>query len=207
MPEDAKVCWMFKDLEEAAKASAARINELFLESDRGCAILCAAQLDGELKELHRQHIVSVARPAESLLSDLFENFGPLSTFSARIKIAYCFGLISEADYRDLELMRRVRNAAAHSPASFSLSEAGTCAKVFEIQAPSRVLPQFPELKDSMTPEELAAARNPSKGSIRAKDYFLLAGLCLTNAILRQTWMQLKHHIQAQSGARGGARQP
>jgi mannitol operon repressor len=41
-------------------------------------------------------------------------FAPLGTFSARIKVAVALGLISDEEYRDCEVMRKVRNAFAHN---------------------------------------------------------------------------------------------
>ena len=41
--------------------------------------------------------------------------GPLASFSQRIAIAYAFDLISSAQYKDLEIIRKVRNHFAHHP--------------------------------------------------------------------------------------------
>jgi hypothetical protein len=48
------------------------------------------------------------------LKDLFDGTAPLSTFSAKIKIAYAMGVIGKLTRHDLEKMRELRNAAAHS---------------------------------------------------------------------------------------------
>lgn len=47
--------------------------------------------------------------------ELVEGFNaPLGTFSSRIKAGYAFGLVTEEQYRDLEILRKVRNAFAHN---------------------------------------------------------------------------------------------
>jgi DNA-binding MltR family transcriptional regulator len=39
--------------------------------------------------------------------------GPLSTFSARINLAHALRIIDDAEYRDLHIIRRIRNDFAH----------------------------------------------------------------------------------------------
>lgn len=48
------------------------------------------------------------------LKDLFEGTAPLSTYSAKIKIAYAMGIIGKRTRHDLEKLRELRNAFAHS---------------------------------------------------------------------------------------------
>jgi len=45
--------------------------------------------------------------------DLFKERGPLATFAARIDAAHAFGLITDSERRDLDLIRQIRNAFAH----------------------------------------------------------------------------------------------
>lgn len=44
---------------------------------------------------------------------------PLSTFSAKIKLAYALGLIPMYCFTDLEKIRRIRNATAHKYSAMS----------------------------------------------------------------------------------------
>ena len=39
---------------------------------------------------------------------------PLGTFSARIKMSYALGLLTELEFKEAEVIRRVRNEFAHS---------------------------------------------------------------------------------------------
>jgi DNA-binding MltR family transcriptional regulator len=77
------------------------------ESDRACAILGAAMLDHALGELVRS-AMTVEAPAR-----LFEGYGPIASFSARIDISLGLGIVSRDEHHDLQLIRKVRNAFAH----------------------------------------------------------------------------------------------
>lgn len=47
--------------------------------------------------------------------ELIEGFSaPLGTLGTRLKAVYAFGLVTEDQYRDLEVLRRVRNQFAHN---------------------------------------------------------------------------------------------
>jgi len=45
---------------------------------------------------------------------LFEGYGPLSTFSGKIDVAYAFNLFGEKTYGDLRAAKDIRNAFAHT---------------------------------------------------------------------------------------------
>lgn len=79
-------------------------------SDRSCAIVCAAFLDDFLGKLLMSFLTE-----ESPTQDkrLFDNNGPLSTFSSKIVLSYRLGLISKKEFDNLNLIRKVRNAFAH----------------------------------------------------------------------------------------------
>lgn len=51
--------------------------------------------------------------------------GVLSSFSAKIELAFAFRLISENLYTSLNSLRKIRNEAAHSSHSFSIKEVRT----------------------------------------------------------------------------------
>lgn len=90
---------------------------LSAESDRGCALTAAAYLDEGLATLLRNRLVQDKGNIDALI-----NRGrPLSTFSARIRIAYAVGLISKDCMSDLNTIRDIRNEFAHlhGPVSFS----------------------------------------------------------------------------------------
>src|SRR5437868_2978240 len=85
------------------------VDQLFKESDRGKALLAGVLLDENLEILLRAKM----RSEKELLNGLFEGFGPLATFSAKIKISYALFLIEKETYCDLEIIREIRNHFAH----------------------------------------------------------------------------------------------
>ena len=91
------------------------------ESDRGVMILAATMLDDAL-------LTALARllpKANSRTrSQIFSNDGPLSTLSKRITFAEASGLTSPKVAKQMNVIRQIRNVAAHAHAAvdFSLDE-------------------------------------------------------------------------------------
>jgi DNA-binding MltR family transcriptional regulator len=54
---------------------------------------------------------------DKAVAKLFEGFGPLSTFSAKIEFAFALGLLPKHVHTDLRTIRKVRNLFAHEPDS------------------------------------------------------------------------------------------
>ena len=77
------------------------------ESDRACAVLGAALLDARLESLYDRRL-------RSFKDDLLSGNGPLTAFSARIKIARALAWISDDVCFDLNQVRAIRNEFAHS---------------------------------------------------------------------------------------------
>jgi DNA-binding MltR family transcriptional regulator len=86
------------------------------ETDRGCILMSAALLDHELEEILKSYLIDDKKVVNNLLS----NNGGLGNFSARIDMVYALGLISEKIYKDLHIIRKIRNDFAHiaDPISF-----------------------------------------------------------------------------------------
>ena len=80
------------------------------ESDRGAAILAGSFVEHVLGLYLKFRIRD-----KKIAAELFAPLGPLSNLDQRIAIAYAFDLISEAQYQDLALIRRIRNQFAHHP--------------------------------------------------------------------------------------------
>jgi hypothetical protein len=56
----------------------------------------------------------------SMNKRLFEGYGPLSTFAAKIDIAFALDTISKRDYDELVKIKAIRNKVAHSKTFLSL---------------------------------------------------------------------------------------
>lgn len=88
---------------------------LVIESDRGAVLVGAELISDNLKALLQDVF-----PQDFKAREFLSYPGPLSSAAARAEASYGFRLISKNIYRAITLLRRVRNAAAHSPAAFSL---------------------------------------------------------------------------------------
>jgi DNA-binding MltR family transcriptional regulator len=97
------------------------------ETDRGCAITSAAFVDEEIKRLLIARLVD----EPDLVDGAFGRNGPLSSFSARIDFAFLLGMLSKSGWRDLHLLRRIRNEFAHFPDPLSFNDESIRSRCFE----------------------------------------------------------------------------
>lgn len=80
------------------------------ESDRGLAIVSAAYIDDLLAALLRTSL----RKDPTLYERIMGARGPLESFSAKIDIAYGFGLLTRDGSKMLHSVREIRNDFAHN---------------------------------------------------------------------------------------------
>lgn len=79
------------------------------QDDRAMILSLATLLEDTLGRL----LLAYLRTCKAT-KELVEGFNaPLGTFGSRIKAAYAFGLIAEQQYKDMEILRKVRNHFAH----------------------------------------------------------------------------------------------
>lgn len=144
------------------------------ESDRGCVIVSAAIFDDILSGLLKQKLV----PSIDKKDELFDNgSAALSSFSARIDLAYRLGLLKRNFRSTLHLVRKIRNDFAHvsEPNTFESSK-----------VKSRILQIFnlnKEIMDAFTETIRVNANTRFEESnfievvgLRAAYEYLLAGL-------------------------------
>jgi DNA-binding MltR family transcriptional regulator len=81
------------------------------ESDRGCALIAGSIAENALEEIIRARLPHLSKER---LDELFGYEGVLGTFSAKIKIAYAFGLIDHKLRDDFDRLREIRNVFAHA---------------------------------------------------------------------------------------------
>jgi len=85
------------------------LNEFHSESDRGAALVAASLLDEQLHNVLSAFFADVPTS-----KDLLEGMNaPLGTLSSRLSAAYSLGLIQENEYREINIIRRVRNEFGH----------------------------------------------------------------------------------------------
>jgi DNA-binding MltR family transcriptional regulator len=101
------------------------IQEFQQETDRAAALLAVAYLDSKLEELLQSKFVSKHR----IIKDLFKGQGALSSFSAKVSIAYAVGLISLPTTDDLHHIRKIRNDFAHKIHGLSFQTTSIASRV------------------------------------------------------------------------------
>ncbi|TOO24515.1 hypothetical protein, partial [Vibrio parahaemolyticus] len=84
-------------LQDLADKRRALRKELSKESDRGCALYAVSYIESALSDL----LYCALASDKKIEKDLFEGTAPLSTFSAKINMAYYLGKISKAEKTDL----------------------------------------------------------------------------------------------------------
>ncbi len=79
------------------------------ETDRATAVLGVAFLDEQIYQLLCAFFVDDDKESKEILG--IEK--PLGSFGARIRLAYCVGLLPHEDFEDLKTIKNIRNAFAH----------------------------------------------------------------------------------------------
>jgi DNA-binding MltR family transcriptional regulator len=87
--------------------------ELVNSSDRAAVLIGATILDVQLERLLRGFFVDDEQEVNKLIASANQS-APLSSFSARIRAAYCLGLIHKSERDDLSAIREIRNVFAHN---------------------------------------------------------------------------------------------
>jgi DNA-binding MltR family transcriptional regulator len=85
------------------------VEDLQKETDRGAALVAAAFADNVLDSMLRSFFVDDKKVVDEVLSP----YGAVGSFSGRISLAYCLGLIGKQHLNDLTIMRKIRNEFAH----------------------------------------------------------------------------------------------
>lgn len=162
------------------KAKIVSFRTLLLESDKGCTIIIASVLEEVLRQLHEAHIAVISCPAKkNIFDNLSAPYAPLATFAGKIQIAYGYGLISSDDYEDLQVIRKLRNEAAHSIYDFSLEDDGVRAVVMQLKADSRCKQPVQELEKN-SGESKPVLKLPKL--TETKRHLILNGLALQDII-------------------------
>lgn len=110
-------------------------DQLHGESDRGCILVAASILDDALGALLQALVQKRPAFTTKRRKELLGFFGPLGSFSSRIAVAYAFGLIPDWMYKNLELIRNIRNDFAHGYESTDFSNEKLISKVDALKAP------------------------------------------------------------------------
>lgn len=100
---------MIPDPEPEVRELGEFLHEFNKESDRGAVLIAASILDDRLNEILKSFLADVPASEELLVG--FN--APLGTFAARISAAYSLGLIQENEFKEINLIRKIRNEFGH----------------------------------------------------------------------------------------------
>jgi mannitol operon repressor len=98
-----------RELQPHLRPFADFLEEFNGETERGAALTAAAFLDDLLRNVIEAFLIR-NRSGKSL-TDGFN--APLGTLSSRIAACHAMGLISDGEFQECELMRKIRNEFAH----------------------------------------------------------------------------------------------
>ena len=147
-------------------------------SERSCVIVAAAYIDELLGYIFKLFLASPSSEKED--KELFSGYGPLSNFSSKIVLSYRLGLISNYEYKTLQIIRKIRNLFAHDISKDSLLE---FKGMLTPMVPTR---QLLFLKDIPIPSENGKEPPlpivPEVDMSSARDIFVKTVLCLTNLL-------------------------
>ncbi len=123
------------------------------ESDRGLALVAAEFMDITLEKLLLARFASGIKQRPKLVKLLFEGFGPLSTFSARIGVSYAFDLLEDWMASDLDLIRRIRNEFAHSLESKTFRDPEITRMVDQFACITKLTKNIEHLKEDLSSKQ------------------------------------------------------
>jgi hypothetical protein len=118
--------------------------DIRMGSDREAAILATSMIDRALEFALIEKFVELT---EAQKEAIFEGMGPLSSFSAKIKLAHALGVAGDQAKSDLERIRKIRNAFAHSfaPITFDTPEVSVlCARIVFPTMTKEIIPKIDE---------------------------------------------------------------
>ncbi len=106
------------------------MDELSNEGTRGAIIVASALIEDILRGAILVCMVSLNQEEQDLL---FNGTAPLSSFSAKIRLAYALGIVGPETRSDLDRLRELRNACAHAqvPVTFETDEIKTAINNFK----------------------------------------------------------------------------
>lgn len=94
------------------------------ETDRGRVLATAAVIDNSLEVLLRQKFKQDSGVSDKFLNELISHgkSPPLGTFAVKSAMARACGLIDEQTLKALDILRDIRNDAAHMEEAFKLDD-------------------------------------------------------------------------------------
>ena len=118
------------------------------ESPRSAVIISGAFLDALLRDLLASFMIEDEKTVDELLGTEKNSETPLGAFGARIKAAYCLGLISKSEYNDLKYIKNIRNKFSHKLHGYSFDDKEIIKWCDNLQTPKIFKEAFQSFLDS-----------------------------------------------------------
>lgn len=100
----------FPQLHDSLKYNEKIRLSLMNESDRSVSLIAVSYLESHLEKVLKLRLLG----GNAHLKKCFGFNGPFGTFSSKIDIALCLGIINKAIYNEINIFRKIRNIFAHS---------------------------------------------------------------------------------------------
>jgi DNA-binding MltR family transcriptional regulator len=109
-------------------------------SHTAVVVTAAAILEDALEQCLKKKM----RPlTKSMEIRLFQAYGPIGTLAAKIDLAYAFDITSEDINRELQLIRKIRNAFSHSKETLRLDKEPIRALFYSLKHPADATGTYP----------------------------------------------------------------
>lgn len=92
------------------------------ESDRGAALIGAAMVESRLERIFENTLINNS----SKENVIYGSNALLGTFSSKIQMAHVLGFLSEKEYKEVNLIRKIRNEFAHKLEDLHFSNSPIC---------------------------------------------------------------------------------
>jgi hypothetical protein len=102
------VAWVVHNAEENAI-----VTEISRQRDRVAALMAAAMLEKKLEDAFK---ALIPIRSETVENRVFEGYGPLGSFAAKIDLGYLLGMFDAKTHKWLHTIKKIRNEFAHNPA-------------------------------------------------------------------------------------------
>ena len=165
----------------AAQAARTIALQMLEERGRGAVLVGVARVDAALEHL----LQAVMTPSSAKSDALFLPERPLGSIGAKVALASRIGLIDGPVERALNVLRKLRNAFAHSADSASLGDPAHSSRLGEVYADARANPLWTPLETVLAAQP-PSAHEPLEPDLR--DYILLITILV--AFLEATAQQL-----------------
>ena len=166
----------------AAQAARTIALQMLEERGRGAVLVGVARVDAALEHL----LQAVMTPPAAKGDGLFLPERPLGSIGAKVALASRLGLIDGPVERALNVLRKLRNAFAHSTESASLGDAAHSSRLSEVYADARSNPLWSPL-ETVLASQPPSVLGPLEPELR--NYILLITILV--AFLEATAQQLR----------------